>query len=257
MKRFLRARLVRCLLLLGSTLPMMALSCIVHDGIGPSVQSCPIEYENGWPTNATLSFSRPAHCPFRHGASLVPYAASITVPISSGIAYEFFQAMIEDRNGNIGAFIVNDVWTSASGNYYINASGDYYPASGGTDANGEGFDKIHNEIYNGQWIAAVVTLHHSIWADPLNLIGPATGLASGMEYQVNGIPHDPVLLAPLSWAWYVDGTYAGTTSDGSFSWTTGAPGTTQSIQTIITDANSETRSASTTARACPGAEIYC
>lgn len=259
MIRITRSRVAHIFCIAVGSLPTMALACI-DMGPGPTtVKNCPIAYDAGWPTGGELDVTRPAVCPFRAlGTMLLDYTAVITVPQSSGIAFDFYQGLVENRTGHVSATTFNDSWITSGGDYVITVTGDYYAATGMTDPEGNGFDIVRNQLYrNSQWIGANVTMNYSINAPPVNVTGPATGLASGMEYELLALPYDPELINPVSWTWYVDGAYVGTTSSGQFTWTTGSPGSTQSVQVVVTDVNGLTRSASTQVTACSGSEIYC
>jgi hypothetical protein len=83
--------------------------------------------------------------------------------------------------------------------------------------------------------------------------GPPTGLAQGTSYELVGRIDDPILVNPISWDWYVDGQFVGTTSDEHFSGTvTGSPGSEQEIDAVVADYDGQQRTAAFFIPVCNG-----
>jgi hypothetical protein len=76
-------------------------------------------------------------------------------------------------------------------------------------------------------------------------------------YDITAATLDPLMIEPVNWDFYVDATYVGSNSTGTYHGTAGSPGTTQTIVAVITDANSRTANGSYNLTVCTGTLITC
>lgn len=66
-------------------------------------------------------------------------------------------------------------------------------------------------------------------------VGAPSSAPSGIAYDVSAATTDPNMINPVTWTWYVDGSYAGSTSTGQFSVVGGQPDSYQSIAVYAND----------------------
>lgn len=198
------------------------------------IQNCRVTYDPDFPTGGTVSLNKPATCPIKLVNVLrIPYAATADLPAGS-VIYNSFQSHFVDRSGRTGSMITNAVWSQGNLRYFVNITSDYYAGQGGFDANDEGYDDIHNSFNKGNWTTAIVRIPYQFGA-PSNTISAPSTVPPSAPYTVSATTNDPLLVGPLTWSWYVDGTFYGTTNSPEMTVQAGGPNASQTIQVVASD----------------------
>lgn len=209
---------------------------------GPrTVQNCPIFYDSDFPTGGNVTRNKPASCPITVGSGplVVPYAATADLPAGS-VSYEFYQWQSVTWNGYVAGFFGNAVWSQGGGRYFVNITGDYRPAQGGFDANNNGWDDIKHGFYSSytRWWTYATTRIDYRFGIPRNTITTPAYIEPGQQYSVSATTDDPLLVSPVTWSWYVDGSHVETTTEpNTYVGAPGEPYTSQSLEVVVTDGN--------------------
>ena len=245
-------------LALACVVPTMAGQCGDVTSPPHTVNYCATTLDPDFPTNGSLNLNKPSSCPFATlGNESIPYAAVVMLP-SGSVNYGAFQAIETDFNGNVQAFVPSVVWNDQNGNYVVDVSGYYEAAAGGFDASNSGYDKIQNQLYvSSHWTSGTVTLGYTYGSPGANVAGPSGGVGSGVQYSLFAKTSDPNMVSPATWTWAINGSQAGTTSSGEFTWYGGDPGTYDAVTVTVTDANNVSHTATTNVMICSDQQIQC
>lgn len=235
-------------------------ACVDMSGPTPVIQKCGVSVDTDFPFSGSISLEKPAQCPVAlTGVMQIPYAATVTLPIGS-VAYGAYQVITTTWRGQDGGFVTYPVWSQGDGSWFISISGDYYAATGGFDGNNGGYDDIRNGFYlpSGSWTYATTRVGYQ-YGDAFNSISTTQDVPPNQAYPVSATSNDPLLVGPVTWSWYVDGTLNGTTSDPQFSVMAGDPLTQQQVQVVATDVNGHAVSGQTQvfATAGCGTQLIC
>jgi hypothetical protein len=238
---------------------------------GPKViRSCdPLKVYNV-PDGAGISLNKPASCPIDIPYSVfLDYAGTITLPRGT-VDYGFMSSSMAtwlhpDQTYSIA---ISAQWsTGASGDYLVQASGRYDAGSDGIDGStGYGYDDIYHRFVKG---GDSVVIGYRIRYDyksgsgdrGVNEITAPHMVQPGDTYEVSAVTHDPVLRYPVTWSWYIDGTFVGSTDTPST--TVGAPSapfSSQSVQVVASDPYGRSAVGSalvSTGSGCSGSQVSC
>ena len=229
------------------------------DGNGNlDVQGCVTTPGVGWRSGSTVSLIKPTNCPIKiTGAVTLPFAATASVPY----AVDHYVVVVSDRND------ANTQWSYShsyelAGNGTVGIfqiSGSYLAGHGGFAGDGTGHDLWSHEFYStGTGYAHAITrLTYANGSPGAAVVGPLGGIAAFSTYTVQASTDDPIMEGPVTWAFYVDGSFVGNSSDGYFTWNAGDQGYTQQVDAVITDANAVTHTGTTFVTACTGNQITC
>lgn len=243
---------------------LTALQC--SEGTGPVViQDCHIPvFDSDFPLDANLSLNKPARCPigilgYTQG---VPYAATADLP-ASNVTYGFYRSDVIGWRGNWGGSVFgNPVWSQGSnGRYVVQISGTYSAGfDGPRSSDNMGWDSVKSEFYinNNHWSSAISVITYQWGLAPSNSIAaPGPGYVDPYtSYSVSATTNDPVLISPVTWSWYADGSLVGTTTDPQFTVTAGGPSTQQQLEVVATDGNGHSVSGLTTVWVNCGAQLW-
>jgi hypothetical protein len=228
---------------------LTASSC--GDPLAPQLQDCHIPvWDSDFPLSATLTLNRPALCPIgipRY--TQVPYAATADLPASE-VTFGFYRNDVIGWRGSWGGSVFGQpVWSQGSnGRWVVQISGTYYAGFDGPRASDNmGWDSVKNEFYinNDHWSSATSVITYE-WVAPSNSIDAPNSVEPYQSYSVSATTNDPLLISPVTWSWYVDGSLAGTTSDPQFTVYAGGPTYNQQVDVVTTDGNGHSVSGSTT-----------
>lgn len=211
----------------------------------PAVQGCgPITFDSDFPTGSTLSLNNPASCPIKlYGFTRIPYAATLDVLPSGNFIYQAgFEMHVVNRTGFTAAEFANAKWSQGTnGRAFVMITGDYRAATGGFDQNNAGYDDVQNRFYvgGGRYTAATVRITYQYGAPGATLAAPST-VALYASYTVSLSTDDPLLVDPLTWSWYVNGVFQGTSTSPEMTFQAGGPNTSQEVRAYGTDINGRT-----------------
>lgn len=216
------------------------------DSTAPNpIQGCSVNYDTGWPLGATFSLDLPASCPVATtGAISIPYSANGDFPAGS-VTYGFYQNSTVTWNGYTGSMAVNPAWSQGNGRYMVDVSADYFIATGGFDQNSSGYDDIKNLFMNpqGQWVGATTRITYQFGNYSGSIDAPST-VDPNTNYTMNASTNDPLLRNPVSWTWYLNGSYYTTTDTPQLSVDANGPLTYQSWTVQVSDGNGNSASSS-------------
>lgn len=242
-------------LTMGATIIMgwvllTAQQCGDISGPTPIVQGCSVSYDSNFPTAGTISLDKPTNCPLQLVGSVdVPYAATVTLPIGSGIVYQQYQNIVTTWNGYNGGFVDYPVWSTGSdGGYIVSISGDYYAGAGGFKPDNTGYDDVKNGFYSiqaGNWTYATTRMQYSFGSPSNDIIAPDQP-PPNLTYTASATTHDVWMVDPVNWSWYVDGQFIRTTSSPQTSLRAGIAYSVQTVQVTASDNYGNSASGTTT-----------
>jgi hypothetical protein len=226
---------------------LTAATCIEIGGV-PETYFCSWTHDDDFPTGGQAFRNKPQTCPIAIlGATNVPYSATIILPAGS-VTWDRFRAQQIDLNGIIRSMSAYPVWSTGNdGSYFVNVTATYTAGIGGFDAGDEGYDDIQNSFVRaGVWTSATARIPYNYGVPSTRFEAPSTVDASAY-YNVTASTNDPLMVSPLSWSWYVNGSYIGSTGESpELSVQAGGPNSSQNIQATATDPNGRTISGTAT-----------
>jgi hypothetical protein len=240
---------------------LTALQCAPDvSGPEPTVQGCRVFYDDDFPIGGTVTRNKPAKCPFKTiGYDVIPYSATADLPANS-VIYEFQSMHKITWRGFSTGFAGNAVWGQGNGRYFVNITGDYTAAIDGFDSNNGGWDDIEIEFARSYTDGTRATTRLSYtWGSSSNNITAPGSVEPSQEYPVSATTNDPLLVSPVTWSWYVDGSLVGTTTEPEFTVNAGEPSNMQQVEVVATDGNGHSVSGSThvwVGSGC-GAQLIC
>ena len=247
------------LLALTLTVPILiAGNCDGGSG-SATPQNCTTVLGDYFPTSALFTMEKPATCPIALTApATLPFTMVITFNAST--IQQYYAGWVTDRQEATVSSTVQDSWTliQSGTKWEVQLNGSYSAGHGGYDAGGLGFDKWHHEIIkNGYYRDAVTTLAYKNSEPGLNVSAFGGGIAAYSQFTIEGATtDDPYMIGPVTFSWYQNGTYVGSSSTGSYSFYAGDAGT-ETIYVEITDANSLTHGAVVYMTVCPDMQETC
>jgi len=249
------------------TCAILSMGCPTDDNGDPKVQACVYD-AGGFPENTSVAFVKPAHCPYALDSANenVDVSATLSLPVADSLAPAtqsgYYTLAVTDFHDTIVTSTFSIPHRDIVGtNWVIQISGTYQAGHGGVNGANSGYDKWHSSmtitypfVHN---VTGISILAYSIGTAGVHLNGPTTGFSPGTWYDVSGYTDDPNMVGPVTWTWYVNGSVTGTSSDGRYSFQTGAAGTQQEIDALITDANSLSHWATIFVSSCTDNQIIC
>jgi hypothetical protein len=235
-------------------------ACPAVSGVSTD-QSCATTIDSAdFPTNSHFGLNKPANCAVvLNDTATLPFAMSITIP-SGSVVYNYYNAWVTNRTGGTSSWTTSTAWSGlGTGQYIVQVTGSYYAGHGGWDSSNNGFDTWHHQFsaFGHSPVAHTNLAYRKGTPSVAGVSGPSTGIGSGVGYDITAATFDPLMIEPVNWDFYVDGTYVGSSSDGTYHGTAGSAGTTQTIVANITDANSRTGTGSYNLTVCTGTLITC
>jgi hypothetical protein len=224
---------------------LTAETCITIGEI-PETYYCSWTHDDDFPAGASAYRNKPQTCPIAIlGATDVPYSATIVLPANS-VTWDRYRAQQIDFNGIIRGMIAYPVWSTGNdGSYFVLVTAWYTAGIGGFDQ-GEGYDDIQNSFVRaGVWTSATFRIPYNYGVPSTRFEAPST-VDPSATYTVTASTDDPLMVSPLSWSWYVNGSYIGSTGESpQLSVQAGGPNSSQNIQATATDPNGRTISGMT------------
>lgn len=249
MKTTASYKLTVCSKILLASFLLSAYQC--PDGpTSPYIQGCNTTYDANWPTNfGSLSLGKSTYCPLNlTGTADVPYAATATLS-PSGFIYGAYENIVTTWNGYNGGMSTDPVWsTGTDGNYMVSISGDYFAGTGGFDANNTGYDDVRNGFESNAtrtWTFATTRIPYNYGLPSSDLMTPDRP-APNRTYNASATTHDVWMVDPVSWSWFVDGTFIRTTTAPQTSLMAGNAYQSQTIQVTASDNYGNSASGTTT-----------
>jgi hypothetical protein len=233
----------------------------------PKVQNCEITYHPDTTAfrDSRVFLNEPANCPILlQGFEYVEFSATAELSrLYFRNPRDFFYMIARDRLGEIVQINYTPTFGDGSGIYVVYTSGTYAAATEGFDSNDRGYDDVYDVFQaanNRDTVFAVARITYERgW--PANRLSGPTSSPPYASYGVSAVPTDWRLVGPITWHWYVDGNYVGTSSGDSYTSFVvpggGTPGTWQGVTAWAQDANGYWQSGSTNVWICPGPEDDC
>lgn len=127
-----------------------------------------------------------------------------------------------------------------------------------------GFDDIYayflptggNPSNDIDWVFVVFHITYKRGSPSLTTYAPST-IGTGQSYQIAADTDNPDLVGQARWTWYLNGDYVGTTTDPSFTTTSGAPDSYESFAVVVSDDYGHSTTGYATIYVCPGNQIHC
>ena len=238
---------LRGLALVAGCMWLTAFDC--GDATSPRApQDCTTSYDSNFPIGGHLSLALAAHCPINVlGAKYVSYSAVADFPAGS-VQMNNYEGTVVNRLGGIQNAGTSGIWSMGDGKYFVTISGGYTAATGGFDSYDNGYDDVVNgfSLGGGQSTHATTRIPYTIGPAYNRVSGPGNADPNSM-YTVTVNTSDPQQVRPLTWSWYVDGTYVGSTGDSpELTVQAGGPNTFRAIRAIAVDPSGRTTDGSTT-----------
>lgn len=222
----------------------------------PEAQGCKIIKDSNFPTDGNFYLNKPANCPIGiPGVTQIPYAA--TADFANGtVAAQSYENTIITWNGYTSGSIYNSpVWSQGSnGRVFVQISGDYYAARGGPQyaGNNSGYDDVKNGFFSyasNSWTYATTRVTYVLGAPANNTVKAPSSVNPGTNYGVSATTNDPILTNPVTWSWYVNNSFVGTSSNPLFTVHSGGPSTQQVVKVVASDESGHSVSGQTTVSA--------
>lgn len=215
----------------------------------PQIQGCNTTYDSNWPGSllGSLSLGKSTYCPiYLTGSPTVPYAATASLSPST-FSYGAYQVIVTTWNGYNGGFVADPVWSTGSdGKYIVSITGDYNANTGGFDSNDQGYDDVRNGFYlgSGLWTYATTRIPY-YFGTPSNDVVTPDHPSPHISYTASATTHDVLMVDPVSWSLYVDGTFIKTTTSPQTSLVAGDAYQVQTVQVTASDSYGNSASGTT------------
>ena len=214
------------------------------------VQHCQVSYDPGFPSSGSVTRTKPASCPILlPGAMDIPFGATAQFAQYS-VNQHFLSYDVITWKGYHSSALISAAWNDpGTGTVFANITGDYWAATSYFDSYAQGSDTVllgFSVPTSFDYQYARVAIAYKQGSASYNTVTAPSAVDPYTTYTVSAETNDPVLVNPVTWAWYVNGALKGTTSNPTTTVTAGPAGSSQKILVVVTDPNGRSVSGSKT-----------